>query len=107
MTIEAWQVPLWDAISRYVTSCGGDPGKRVHGNTPRMAAVAEVNGVVREAVKADGVAKPKRHDPAIVVDVARLVLLAWLGDGVNGGRALRETLPLLREALDAYDGVKT
>jgi len=47
MTVEDWQVPLWDAINRYVVACGGDPSKRVYGNTPRQTAVAEVNGVVR------------------------------------------------------------
>ena len=45
--MEDWQVPLWDAINRYVVSCGGDPSKHVNGNTPRMEAVVEVNSIVR------------------------------------------------------------
>jgi hypothetical protein len=36
-----------------------------------------------------------------VIYQARLVLLAWMGDAVDGGKATREALPLLRGALDA------
>ena len=50
--------------------------------------------------------KTKNQIRMDVVSAARLVLLAWLGDGVDGGRALRESaLPGLRKALDAYDEV--
>ena len=49
MAIEAWQVPLWDAINRYVVACGGDPEKAVYGNTSRMKAVVDVNTAVRSA----------------------------------------------------------
>jgi hypothetical protein len=52
MPVDPWQVPLWDAINRYVVACGGDPAKHVYGNTARMNAVVEVNGVVRDAVGA-------------------------------------------------------
>lgn len=38
-----------------------------------------------------------------VLDAARLVLLGWLGDSVDGGRAMREALVRLREALEIYD----
>ena len=38
-----------------------------------------------------------------VVYAARLVLLAWLGAGVDGGKTLREVaLPGLREAFEEY-----
>lgn len=43
------RVRLWDAINEYVKSCGGDPSKRVYGNTTRQRAVAGVERVVREA----------------------------------------------------------
>lgn len=49
--LEDWQVPLWDAINRYVVACGGDPSKRVYGNTSRQAAVGEICNVVRAAEK--------------------------------------------------------
>lgn len=49
--IEPWQVPLWERINEYTTACGGDPSKRVYGNTTRMAAVAAVNTIVRKAVQ--------------------------------------------------------
>ena len=39
-----------------------------------------------------------------VIDVARLVLLGWVGDAVDGGKAMREQLPELRKAFDALDG---
>jgi hypothetical protein len=51
MPLEEWQVPLWDAINRYVVACGGDPGKHVYGNTSRATAVADVCGVVRRATE--------------------------------------------------------
>ncbi len=47
--MEDWQVPLWDAINRYVVTCGGAPDKHVYGNTSRQNAVVEVCNVVREA----------------------------------------------------------
>lgn len=48
-----WQRELWDAINCYVTACGGDPARHVHGNTARMNAVADVNNAVRRAVIGD------------------------------------------------------
>jgi hypothetical protein len=33
---------LWDAINKYVKSCGGDPSKHIYGNTPRMDAVVMI-----------------------------------------------------------------
>lgn len=45
------RVRLWDEINRYVVACGGDPSKHVYGNTPRMAAVAQVEGVIRECLE--------------------------------------------------------
>lgn len=42
------RMKLWDAINHYVTECGGDPSKRVYGNTPRQKAVAEVEQIVRD-----------------------------------------------------------
>jgi len=53
-----WQVTLWDAINRYVVTCGGDPSKHVHGNMPRMAAVASVCDVVRSALARAGARPP-------------------------------------------------
>lgn len=43
----------------------------------------------------------KRKQP--VVDHARLVALAWMGDAVDGGKALREALPGLRDAIAELD----
>jgi hypothetical protein len=45
-----FEVDLWDAIHRYVIACGGDPGKHVHGNVPRMDAVADVSKIVAREV---------------------------------------------------------
>jgi hypothetical protein len=36
------RVSLWEAINRYVVSCGGVPDKHVYGNTRRQRAVADV-----------------------------------------------------------------
>lgn len=33
---------MWDAINKYVETCGGDPSKHVYGNTARQRAVVEV-----------------------------------------------------------------
>jgi hypothetical protein len=38
-----------------------------------------------------------------VVDCARLVLLGWLGDGMDGADAMYAALGKLRLAFDAYD----
>lgn len=38
---------LWDAIQRFAVSCGGDPSGRVHGNTARQQAVADIEAVIR------------------------------------------------------------
>jgi len=38
-----------------------------------------------------------------IVYAARLVLLGWLGDYVDGGRAWRESMPRLGEAFDKYE----
>lgn len=40
------QSRLWEAINRYVETCGGDPSKRVYGNTARMECVVEVEAIV-------------------------------------------------------------
>ena len=40
------KVALWDAINRYVETCGGDPGKRCYGNYERMETVAEIEKIV-------------------------------------------------------------
>lgn len=40
------RVSLWDAINRYAAACGGDPSRRVQGNTARQTAVAEVERIV-------------------------------------------------------------
>ena len=38
-----------------------------------------------------------------VIDAARLVLLGWVGDGVDGGAAMREALPRLRAAFEILE----
>jgi len=44
-----------------------------------------------------------RQSTAEIVSAARLVLLAWMGDSIDGGKTLRELLPRLREAFDDFD----
>jgi hypothetical protein len=39
---------LWDEINRYAVSCGGNPSQYVYGNKPRQAAVAMIEGIIRE-----------------------------------------------------------
>lgn len=41
-----FEVELWGAINRYVTTCGGNPAQDVYGNVPRMQAVADVGKIV-------------------------------------------------------------
>jgi hypothetical protein len=69
MAIEGWQVPLWDAINRYVEACGGDPGKHVYGDTRRQTAVAEVDAVVRAAQ--DHTSIQAAHGKALLSEVLR------------------------------------
>jgi hypothetical protein len=38
-----------------------------------------------------------------VVDTARLVLLGWFGNSVDGGRAMQEALLVLKRAFDALE----
>jgi len=38
-----------------------------------------------------------------VIDCARLVMLGWVGDCVDGGKAMREALPLLCAAFDQLE----
>jgi hypothetical protein len=45
-----WRVAMWKAIDAYAVSVGGDPTKRVLGNTSRQKAVAAVEAAVREAI---------------------------------------------------------
>lgn len=42
------RVALWDTINEYVRTCGGDPSKRVYGNTARQTAVAAIERIVFE-----------------------------------------------------------
>ena|SRR5271166_1496380 len=46
MPADEKKVALWDAINRYVVSCGGDPSKHVYGNTSRMRAVVDVEAAI-------------------------------------------------------------
>jgi hypothetical protein len=46
---------LWEAINRYAISVGGDPSEHVHDNTPRMQAVADVEGALAALVLKFGV----------------------------------------------------
>lgn len=41
-----WMVELWDAINRYVATCGGDASKHVYGNTARQREVANVHAAL-------------------------------------------------------------
>lgn len=50
MNIPAWKVDLWNAINKYVQTCGGDPSKHVYGNMPRQLAVVDVEKAVADAV---------------------------------------------------------
>lgn len=43
------RVRIWDAINRYVQTCGGDPSKHVYGNIARMNAVVDVEQALRDA----------------------------------------------------------
>jgi len=43
-----FKTALWDAIHRYVRSCGGDPGKPVYGNTPRQMAVTDIERLIEQ-----------------------------------------------------------
>ena len=45
----------------------------------------------------------KREAEQQVIATARLVLLGWLGDAVDGGQAMREALGELRVAFEALD----
>lgn len=58
---------LWDAINRYAIAVGGDPSKHVHGNTPRMQAVVDVDALVARV-----------RSPELIVDV--MVMRATLTD---------------------------
>lgn len=42
-------VSLWDAINRYVETCGGKPNRHVYGNTNRQRAVVEIEEIVSNA----------------------------------------------------------
>src|ERR1700690_1965115 len=42
MPVDEKKVRLWEAINRYVVSCGGAPDKHVYGNTSRQRAVTDV-----------------------------------------------------------------
>ncbi len=46
------QVPLWDAINRYVVACGGAPHTQTVGLVAREKAVVAVEQVINEAVDA-------------------------------------------------------
>lgn len=45
-----FEVELWNAINCYAISVGGNPARYVHGNIPRMPAVAAVGAVISELV---------------------------------------------------------
>jgi hypothetical protein len=38
-----------------------------------------------------------------IIDAAQLVLLGWMGDGLDGGKAMREALLMLKDAFDCYE----
>jgi hypothetical protein len=42
-----------------------------------------------------------------VIDIARLVTLGWLGDSIDGGKAMRAAIAQLEEAIEALDGTGT
>lgn len=43
-----FEADLWEAINRYAGTVGGDPSNYVHGNVPRMQAVADVGRIVEQ-----------------------------------------------------------
>ena len=45
----------------------------------------------------------KRDAEQRIIDTARLVLLGWLGDTIDGGQAMREAIGELRAAFEALD----
>lgn len=44
------RVALWSSINDYAQSCGGDPSRRVYGNTHRQNAVAAIERIIRAAM---------------------------------------------------------
>jgi len=59
------EVDLWDAINRYAIAVGGDPRKHVHGNVPRMQAVADVGKIVAK------VSSQQQIDDLVVEDLVK------------------------------------
>lgn len=95
MTIEDWQVPLWDAINRYTETCGGKTSTNVLGNTRRMLAVSEVNNAVRTALepaKPAAVSAPVRSLTDALIQELELNALPLLEAFVRG-RIEREEAP--------------
>jgi hypothetical protein len=48
--ITSHKATLWEAINAYVSACGGDPDKHIHGNTARQQAVVAVERAVGQLV---------------------------------------------------------
>lgn len=59
------EMELWNAINRYAEAVGGDPSKHVHGNVPRMQAVADVGKVVTKVLS------QQQIDDIVVEDLAK------------------------------------
>ena len=86
---------LWDAINRYVTACGGDPGQLTCGNVSRMQAVADVGAIIRGALSRQSI------DDIVIEDLARggaAAAKAACDRGTESDR-LRDALRSVRFAL--------
>lgn len=102
-----FQVALWDAINAYAATCGGDPGKRVYGNTPRQTAVSAVNRAIAAHVRELMTKMADARIAELEAKVARLKRIeeaAWEATALASDGAdpvLRRALRELREALEA------
>lgn len=90
-----FEIALWEAINRYVVTCGGVPGGHVHGNERRMEAVVAVNTVIQGALAR------QRIDDVVIDDLARGSNAAAKAACDRGAEIhrLRDALSMVRFAL--------
>ena len=78
-----------------------------------MRGVEDVVRWLRYDTEWNDIASQDKADDAIatleraraVIDAALLVQLVWMGDGVDGGKAMREALLVLNGALERYENL--
>ena len=78
-----------------------------------MRGVEDVVRWLRHETEWNDIASQDKADDAIatleraraVIDAALLVQLGWMGDGVDGGKAMREALLVLTKSLDLYENL--